>query len=47
MHARTRGFGLLLALLAVVAFVAAGCGGSSDSTSDQAASSNPDGGVRL
>ena len=47
MHARTRGFGLPLALLAVVAFVAAGCGGSSDSTSDQAASSNPDGGVRL
>src|SRR4051794_40599588 len=47
MQTRTRGFGLLLALLAVVAFVAAGCGGSSDSTSDQAASSNPDGGVRL
>jgi sulfate/thiosulfate-binding protein len=44
MHARTRGLGLLLAL---VALVVAGCGGSSDDTS-QSASSNPDGGgVRL
>src|SRR5687767_5852450 len=43
MHARTRGFGLMLALLAV-ALLAAGCGGSSDSTTgDSAASSSPDG----
>jgi sulfate transport system substrate-binding protein len=45
MHARTRGFGLLLAL---VALVVAGCGGSSDTTGSDSASSNPDGGgVRL
>jgi sulfate/thiosulfate-binding protein len=45
MHARTRGLGLLLAL---VALVVAGCGGSSDSTTSETTSSNPDGGgVRL
>src|SRR4051794_41766289 len=46
MHARTRGFGLLLAL---VALAVAGCGGSSDTTGgSDSASSNPDGGgVRL
>jgi sulfate/thiosulfate-binding protein len=44
MHSRTRSLGLLL--LAIVALVAAGCGGSSDSTSDTASPSR-DGGVQL
>jgi sulfate/thiosulfate transport system substrate-binding protein len=44
MHARSRGLGL--ALLALVALLVAGCGGSSDSTEDSGAASNPDG-VRL
>src|SRR3954451_20023822 len=46
MHARTRGFALLLAL---VALAVAGCGGSSDTTggSDSASSNPGGGGVRL
>jgi sulfate/thiosulfate-binding protein len=45
MHARTRGLGLLL--VAIVALVAAGCGGASDSTTDTGGATNADGGVQL